>query len=257
MRAAIFLCSNETMTECYSLGLFGTNEPYGRHVLRGDLCFLYNYGDNRVYGVWNATTDGGTYNALAWHGRYPHQVRVSQVSERLMSVPRHQIQSLLGASEHIGCIIDGNYAQELLQHFSSVYHYEVVDGGRLRETEGDYRNRFPATYFCEDGHRVRSQGEKIIDDWLYRHSVRHGYEQIVPIPGRLIPDFVVYNRKDDPIYIEYWGLSGDAEYEERRLHKSKLYAQYKLPVLELYPGDIPIIESALPRKLSQVDVHFE
>src|SRR5260370_28734435 len=203
MRVAIFLCNNETMSECHTLSLFGTNEPYGRSVVRGDLCLLYNYSDNGVYGVWEATTPCGTYERQAWHGRYPHQVRIKQASERIILVPRPQIQSLLGDRETIGRIYDGYQSQEILQHYAHVYHVQVMQGVQGRQTEEDYRNRFPANFFCEDGHRVRSQGEKIIDDWLHRHGVRHAYEPVTAIPGQLITDFLVYCRSGDRVAVEY------------------------------------------------------
>jgi hypothetical protein len=88
MRIALFLCNNETMTDCYTLGLFGTQAPYGQQVVKDDLCLLYNYSDNCLYGVWIATSDGGTYNARAWGGKYKHQVKVKQVSDRIISVNR-------------------------------------------------------------------------------------------------------------------------------------------------------------------------
>ena len=65
MKVAIFLCNNETITDCFRLNLFGTNEPYGLWVKRGDLCLLYNFSDNSLYGVWLATSDGGRHNADA------------------------------------------------------------------------------------------------------------------------------------------------------------------------------------------------
>jgi hypothetical protein len=244
------------MTECYTLGLFGTNEPYGRHVRKGDLCLLYNYSDNCVYGVWEATSDGGTYNRAAWKGRYPHQVPVHQASKRLLSVPRSHVQSFIGDASNFGRVYEGAAAQEILQHFAETFSNAVQKGISVRETESDYRRRFPAEFFCDDGHRVRSQGEKIIDDWLHRHRVQHGYEPIIPVPGHLIPDFVVYSRKGDPIYIEYWGIVDDPVYEQRRLHKSQLYAKLMLPVIELYPRDLQVIDTALGRQLSRFDVHL-
>jgi Development and cell death domain len=244
------------MTECYTLGLFGTNEPYGRYVRKGDLSLLYNYSDNQVYGVWNATSDGGTYNRAAWKGRYPHQVPVQQVSKRVLSVSRGRVQSLVGDAANFGRIYEGEAAQEILQHFAETFSDAVEGGIAVRESESDYRTRFPAEFFCDDGHRVRSQGEKIIDDWLHKHRVQHGYEPIVPVPGHLIPDFVVYSRKGEPVYIEYWGLVDDPVYQQRRLHKSQLYAKLMLPLIELYPRDLQIIDTALGGLLRRLDVQF-
>jgi hypothetical protein len=254
MRVAVFLCSNETMTECYTLGLFGTNEPYGRAVRVGDLCLLYNYSDNKVYGVWAADSTGGTYKPTAWRGRYPHQVKVKQVSKAVISVGRAGIQSLVGDGSNLGRIYDGDAAQEILQHFASVYHSSVTTSGAVHENEGDYRARHPAQFFCDDGHRVRSPGEKIIDDWLRRHGVQHDYESITAIPG-LIPDFVVFDRRGVPVFIEYWGMTSP-EYQQRRLRKSQIYAQFMLPLVELYPHHLETIDATLMNALRKHDVYF-
>ena len=168
MKIALFLCNNDTMAECLTLNLFGTNEPYGLWVQKGDLCLLYNFSDNSVYGVWEAISSGGTYNAKAWNGRYRNQVQIKQASKQIFSLSRNSIPTLAGDREKIGRIYDGNYAQELLQHFASVYHTQQTTINTGHRLEDDYRNRYPATFFCDDGKRVRSQGEKIICDWLLK-----------------------------------------------------------------------------------------
>lgn len=251
---ALFLCNNDTMTECMTRNLFGTNEPYGRGVKNGELCLLYNYSDNSVYGVWEAISDGGTFDATAWRGRYPNQVKIREASKQIISVSRNSIPTLAGDRATIGRIYDGQYAQELLQHFASVYqrHQNTVETGH--SLDEDYRNRYPANFFCDNGMKVRSQGEKIICDWLWRHDVKFTYESVTAVPG-LIPDFVVFSRRNDPIFIEYWGMTGD-DYEKRRLHKSKIYAQFRLPLIELYPHDLQIIDTVLSKKLNHHDVAF-
>ena len=204
MKIALFLCNNETIGECLTLNLFGTNAPYGRLVQSGDLCLLYNYSDNSVYGVWEAISNGGTYNTNAWNGRYQNQVQIRRVSNQIISVSRNSIPTLAGNIEFIGRIYDGNFSQELLQHFASVYHTQQITINTGHRLEDDYRNRYPATFFCDDGKRVRSQGEKIICDWLRRHDVQNDYESVTAVPG-LIPDFVVFSRRHDPVYIELLG----------------------------------------------------
>lgn len=255
MKVAIFLCKNETMTDCFTLNLFGTNEPYGLWVKRGDLCLLYNYSDNSLYGVWMATSDGGRHNAAAWSGCYPNQVKIEQASKNIIRVLRTQIPTLMRDQLTIGKIYDGGDAQDLLQHFASVFDRQVTNQVAGRQIEDDYRNQYPAKFFCDDGHRVRSPGEKIIDDWFRRHDVRHDYESITAIPG-LLPDFVVFSRQRVPVFIEFWGMSG-AEYEARRLHKSRIYAQFMLPLIEIYPEHLQIIDAVLMNALNRHDVAYK
>jgi hypothetical protein len=257
MRLAVFICNNETMGECFALNLFGTNEPYGRFVHPGDLCLLYNYNDHQLFGVWEAVSNGGNHVPRAWGGKYPNQVNVKLVSKQLMSVPGSNAQSLLNDVSSLGRVYEGQQAQELLQHFASVFHTGYTEGEASKAIEQDYRNRFPPNFFCDDGHRVRSQGEKIIDDWLFHHDVKHAYEPVTALPGQLIPDFVVWSKTADPIYIEYWGMINDALYEQRRLQKCKLYAKFMLPVIELYPEHLQIIDTVLGKNLTKRGVFYK
>ena len=257
MKVAIFLCSNRTMGECFEKQLFGTSEPYGREVRRGDLLFLYNYEDNTLYGMWRAETNGGTYDKLAWGRRYPNQVKVTLVSKVMMSVPRYALSWILGTGqERMGQILSGHKAQNLLQYFAHDYSSERELGIALSNEDEDFRNRNPANFTTEDGHRVRSKDEKIIDDWLYRHKVPHAYEPIIQLPGHLIPDFAVHQLSGDTVYIGYWGMAGQKLYDNRRLYKSKLYAKYRLPLIELEPHHLHSIDVYLPQKLKQKKVPY-
>ena len=249
MKAAVFLCNNETMGECFEKKLFGTNELYGFEVHRGDFLFLYNFSDELVYGVWIAEQNGGTYFRGAWNGRFPNQVPISLASKAMISVPRYALRRILGDG-NVGQILSDYKAQNLLQYFAHNYTSELELGIELSTEETDYRRKHKANWHCEDGHVVRSKGEKIIDDWLYEHLERaHAYEPILPIPGHLIPDWVVHKPDGDPVYIEYWGILNDPSYETRRLHKSKLYAQYRLPLVELEPEHLRSLDSFLLPKL--------
>jgi len=60
--------------------LFGSNEKYEEYALRvrrGETGFLYNYQTKKLYGVFEAESDGG-FNLVsdAWGGRFPYQVQV-------------------------------------------------------------------------------------------------------------------------------------------------------------------------------------
>lgn len=254
MQIAVFLCSNDTMGECFERKLFGTNEAYGLRVRKGDLLFLYNFSDQLIYGVWTAEANGGTFHRDAWGGKYPKQVPISLASKAMMSVPRYAVRRILGEG-NIGQILTDYKAQNLLQYFAHDYASEIELGITLSAVEEDYRAKHKATWYCEDGHVVRSKDEKIIDDWLYRHLERaHAYEAILPIPGHLIPDWVVHRPDGDPVYIEYWGILADPSYEARRLHKSKIYAEYRLPLVELEPAHLRSLDFFLPPKLREKGV---
>ena len=64
------------------------------------------------------------------------------------------------------------------------------------------------------GERVKSKGEAIIANWLYRHSINYEYEQIfdelLPDTNSYRPDFTL-NIGGQKIYVEYFGMSNSDE----------------------------------------------
>lgn len=109
----------------------------------------------------------------------------------------------------------------------------------------EYRERFPTILVTEDGHRVRSRGEVIIDNWLYHQRIVHAYERRVPIEEELYCDFYI------PLgqcYIEYWGLEEEA-YKERKEEKIRLYQRYSKKLISLYDEDVNKIDDVMPKKL--------
>jgi hypothetical protein len=268
-RVAIFLCDDNTFAECTTLQLFGTNEPYGLTVHTGDFCLLYHYSHNHVYGIWRATTNGGNHVAQAWHGQFPNQIRVMQVGDEITGMAKNQIQPLIGF-QIIGKVYEGVQAENLLSQFRQSAQRQIADlekpasapqpspqiERRVAQQLGqDYL--LPPRFFCSDGDRVRSQGEKIIDDWLHGHGVRHKYEPAIEIiGGQIIPDFVVYSRSGAPIYIEYWGLLNEPNYDQRRREKTRLYAQNNLSLIQIVPDDLQVIDYVLKKELERWDVPF-
>lgn len=84
---------------------------------------------------------------------------------------------------------------------------------------------------CADGHMVRSKKEKIIDDWMHENDIPHEYE-----PGGVAgmrPDWKVGD-----LYVEYWGLAGKPEYDEKIERKRATCMKENIPMLELFPKDL-------------------
>jgi len=67
--------------------LLGTDRTYGPVVIRirkGDLLFLNNLDTDNLHGVLRAVTDGGfNIEPKAWKGRYPYQVRVESLGNKI------------------------------------------------------------------------------------------------------------------------------------------------------------------------------
>lgn len=112
--------------------------------------------------------------------------------------------------------------------------------------DSDFRDKFPAKYVTSDGHRVRSRGEVMIDNWLYTSQVVHAYERKVPIEENLYCDFWLPAGK---VYIEFWGMEEDQAYAARKDAKIKLYTKHGLNLIELRDSDILKLDDVLPAKL--------
>ncbi|MBL0335177.1 MAG: glycerol kinase [Chitinophagaceae bacterium] len=121
----------------------------------------------------------------------------------------------------------------------------------LQTTSDNFRHKYPAIYRTQDGHFVRSKSEVIIDNWLYISGLVHSYEKKLPIDEDLISDFYIPsgNGRPQAVYIEFWGLENDQNYQERMKKKIELYKKYDLPLIELKDKDIENTDDVLPRKL--------
>ncbi|MCP8312018.1 MAG: hypothetical protein L6M37_03580, partial [Candidatus Methylarchaceae archaeon HK02M1] len=110
----------------------------------------------------------------------------------------------------------------------------------------DPRDLWPSNYRTDDGHRVRSKNEVIVDNWLYRKDICHAYERMVP-GSNTISDF--YIPKID-CFIEIWGME-DKRYVKRKEQKRKLYHSKKLNLIDLSEDDIKRLDYSLSAKLIQ------
>ena len=254
MKIYIFACNKNTMTDCLRLNLFGIAKPYVSDIEIGDYCLLYNYDDRNLYGVWKATSRCGTHKPRAWGGKFKFQVWVELVSKTYTSIPFDKLKSILCVGNEITWKYYGYKAQVLLQHYASEYASKIQFGERLLTFEEDYRNKFPAKFRCEDGHKVRSQSEQTIDNWLFNHGINHAYEPVVSIPEQLIPDFMVPSKTGGSVYIEFWGMFDDPIYKNRMMKKSQIYAKYNMQLIELRPPDLQNFDFIFTKELKKKNV---
>jgi hypothetical protein len=112
--------------------------------------------------------------------------------------------------------------------------------------EDDFRNKFPATYITEDGHRVRSKAEQIIDNWLYHKGIVHAYERRVPIEEEVYCDFFI--PLGQKVWIEFWG-SEEEKYLKRKNLKKDFYKKHNKNLIELNDKDIEKLDDVMPIKL--------
>ena len=111
----------------------------------------------------------------------------------------------------------------------------------------DFRQKYPANYRTQDGHRVRSRAEAMIDDYLYRNDIVHAYERRLPgIDEDVLSDFYLPKGK---VYIEFWGMEENEKYQARKKKKLEIYSKEGFSLIELNDVDIQSIDDVLPKKL--------
>ena len=97
-----------------------------------------------------------------------------------------------------------------------------------------------AIYRTFDGHIVKSNGEKIVDDILYTLGICHAYEKNVdeiPASERAIKsDFYIPVLNGKGIYIEYWGMDTD-DYQDNKAEKKAMYEKYDIPLIQIEKRD--------------------
>lgn len=88
----------------------------------------------------------------------------------------------------------------------------------------------------EDGHRVKSNGEVVIDDMLYELGIVHCYEKKIPFSDdqkAITCDwFIPVLGTLKGIYIEYWGMS-TKEYLINKERKQKAYKEHNIPLIQI------------------------
>lgn len=94
---------------------------------------------------------------------------------------------------------------------------------------------------AKDGHKVRSRGEELIDNWLFEHGIAHAYDTVHEESG-LQPDWLLPAQN---VAIEFWGVSGQDDYDRRRKKKEQAYEDSNLTLVSVEPNDLDNLEHAL------------
>jgi hypothetical protein len=148
--------------------------------------------------------------------------------------------------------------KSLLQNKSLIKSIKELKGENTVEAESsssssdEFRQKFPAKYRTQDGHRVRSRAEVMIDDYLYLKNIAHAYERRLPIDEEVLCDFFI---PEGRVYIEFWGLEENEKYLARKKKKLEIYAAEGLQLIELNDKDIESLDDVLPRKLRHFGIN--
>ena len=131
----------------------------------------------------------------------------------------------------------------MLAHFREDWG-RIVDGGydQTKDELLKFRRSLPRESM--GGEYVKSYGEKVIADFLFEHGIAYKYERNHWWSGiNYRPDFTIFmseeRGQENGVIIEYFGLSGDADYDEMSRDKRKYWAEKKdWSLVEFTPVDI-------------------
>ncbi|KXK17388.1 MAG: ATP-dependent DNA helicase PcrA [Armatimonadetes bacterium OLB18] len=179
-----------------------------------------------------------TFHALAYALVHPDEEPVyDDTSADQLGVSR-EVQEVI--DEHIRSASHGRVIQELmLAHFRE--DWERIEEGRFTLPMGEFlahRRSLPRETLS--GEYVKSFGERLIANTLFEHGIDYRYESNFRWSGtNYRPDFMIGNRQEGGVVIEYFGLTGDSDYDDMSDAKRQFWAkQEKWRFLEYSPADI-------------------
>jgi hypothetical protein len=114
----------------------------------------------------------------------------------------------------------------------------VLEGGTRRASRG-------TQCMAKDGHVCFSLAEKTIDDFLHAHGIPHDKEPPYP-EGGFRADFATRG-----MLIEYFGLAGDPEYDEKTRRKQSICRKHGIRLISVYPKDLVSINGLKAKLLDQ------
>lgn len=110
---------------------------------------------------------------------------------------------------------------------------------------------YEGVYVCDDGHIVKSEQERDIDNYFFKKGIAHAYEPSYSIDNNpehdIHPDF--YLPQLD-IYIEHWGYDeSNKKYNEQKNYKMQFYKRDKITLICTTIKDMKNVNASLDRKL--------
>ena len=109
------------------------------------------------------------------------------------------------------------------------------------------------------GENVKSAGEMIIANFLYKHGIEYSYEEIYQelMENRSIykPDFTI-EYGGEKIYLEYYGLD-NSEYNSIKLKKQKYHKEHNNKYIEIERINLSRIEKVLEEKLKEFNIVYK
>ncbi len=120
--------------------------------------------------------------------------------------------------------------------FSALVEAGILQDNQLKTARG-------IKCIANSGNLCNSLAEQFIDNWMYAKGIKAQKEPRYPFHptyntnGLMRADWFVNN-----FYIEYFGLKGELEYDEKTIRKINLINDLNLKLIPLYPEDLRNLE---------------
>ena len=179
-----------------------------------------------------------TFHALAYALVHPREALLyNEPTEANQSLSR-VVQWVI--DDHLQIPATKTKIRELmLAHFREDWEQPVAGGyDRTKDDLLHIRRSLPRESM--HGEHVKSFGEKVIADFLFEHDINYLYKhdhRWGSINYR--PDFTIFTGKDSGVVIQYFGLSGDSDYDKRSREKREYWSRKsRWSFLEFSPQNI-------------------
>ena len=127
----------------------------------------------------------------------------------------------------------------MLAHFRGTWE-RIVAGGYDKSKEELLPYRRALEGESMNGDKIKSYGEKVIANFLFEHGIEYKYERNHFWSGiNYRPDFTIFKSQNSGVIIEYFGMKGDADYDEMSANKRVHWNSKKnWTLIEFSPADI-------------------
>jgi hypothetical protein len=265
----IFLCSRSTREEVLEKSLVGTTAKDWnrdmRQVRRGSRVLVYDYDKLEFLGPFavSEVRGGRSLDPSAWGGRFPFQARIRSVGN-LRAMPIADVLAQVDSGDLMRP--SGTKPKSVGRNQAGSDLAELFDFSELPDDENEDASlgaaavvvRGPSTeapvvrtFRTRQGFDVASKAELTIANLLAEWSIECYYDRPIPRNSGYRYDFCL-PRHD--VYIEYWGLIGDAAYDHKRQVKTSDYNRLGYRLIELEPADERDLEGRLQQQLARFGI---
>jgi len=181
-----------------------------------------------------------TFHALAYAIVHPEEALLYDDPTNNSQAKSRSLQSVIDDFLH-----DSRFKDKIrllmLEHFRADWERIAKGGYDLEKSELiEYRRSLPNVSLR--GEYLKSYGEKLIADFLFEHDIPYKYERNYWWNGvNYRPDFTIFLSAESGLIIEYFGLLGDADYDELTKEKRKYWEHNRSwRLLEITPIDVSV-----------------